>query len=165
MKWRARWYFIKPWKKLFSNLFSPWEKGVSLKCGNFCRSTPVFLKKSLQKSVLVQTNPYEWEQCSEVYFTWRGLPLTLLTFFYGYNAFGYICILFILKNKTISIHQLLYFGDMILNGISFDFCRKPRKVDFDLNSTFSLSYKISFADLRPLFMERIKFSKVVSYNN
>ncbi len=41
MKWRGRWYFIKPWKKFFSNLFSTWEKWVSLNCGNFCRTTHV----------------------------------------------------------------------------------------------------------------------------
>ncbi len=39
MKWRRRWYFIKPWKKFFSNLFSTWEKRVSLNCDNFCRTT------------------------------------------------------------------------------------------------------------------------------
>ncbi len=39
MKWRARWYFIKPRKKNFSNLFSTWEKCVSFNCGNFCRTT------------------------------------------------------------------------------------------------------------------------------
>ncbi len=49
----------------------------------------------------------------------------------------------------------LYFGDMFLNGISFYFYKKPRNVHFDLNSVFLLSYKISFADLRSLFMERI----------
>ncbi len=44
---------------------------------------------------------------SEVYFTWRRLFLTLLTYFYGYNAFGCIYILLTLKNKTkISIYQL-----------------------------------------------------------
>ncbi len=41
MKWRARWYFIKPWKKIFSNLFSTWEKCVSLNCGNFRRTTHI----------------------------------------------------------------------------------------------------------------------------
>ncbi len=39
MKWRARWYFIKPWKKVFSNLFSTWEKCVSLNYSYFCRTT------------------------------------------------------------------------------------------------------------------------------
>ncbi len=68
---------------------------------------------------------------SKVYFTWRRLLLTLLTSFYGYNAFGCIYILLTLKNKKqkISLHQLLYFRDMFLNGISFDFCKK---VHFDL---------------------------------
>ncbi len=46
---------------------------------------------------------------------------------------------------------------MFLNGISFDFCKKPRNVHCDLNSVFSLSYKISFADLWSLFMERITY--------
>ncbi len=41
MKWRGRWYFIKPWKNFFFNLFSTWEKWVSLNCGNFCRTTHV----------------------------------------------------------------------------------------------------------------------------
>ncbi len=39
MKWRGRWYFIKPWKKFSSNLFSTWEKYVSLNYGNFCRTS------------------------------------------------------------------------------------------------------------------------------
>ncbi len=39
MKWRGRWYFIKPWKKIFPDLFSTWKKCVSLNCGNFCRTT------------------------------------------------------------------------------------------------------------------------------
>ncbi len=43
MKWRRIWYFIKPWKKFFSNLFSTWEKCVSLKYGNFCRTTRIHL--------------------------------------------------------------------------------------------------------------------------
>ncbi len=60
-----------------------------------------------------------------------------------------------MKNKKISAHQLLYFGDMFLNGTSLDFCEKPRNIHFDLNSVFSLSYKISFADLRSLYMEHI----------
>ncbi len=41
MKWRAWWYFIKPWKKFSSNLFSTREKCVLLNCGNFCRTTHV----------------------------------------------------------------------------------------------------------------------------
>ncbi len=44
MKWRGRWYFIKLWKKLFSNLFSTWEKCVSLNCGNFCRTTHISIR-------------------------------------------------------------------------------------------------------------------------
>ncbi len=43
MKWRVRWYFIKPWKKNFPNLFSTWEKCVSLNYGNFCRTTHLHL--------------------------------------------------------------------------------------------------------------------------
>ncbi len=43
MKWRGRRYFIKPWKKFFSNLFSTWEKCVSLNCGNLCRTTHILL--------------------------------------------------------------------------------------------------------------------------
>ncbi len=100
---------------------------------------------------------------SEVYFARRRLLLTLLTSFYGYNTVGYIYILLTLKNKkkTISIHQLLHFRDMFLNGISLDFYKKTRNVRFDLNSVFSLSCKISFADLWSLFMER--FTYLVAY--
>ncbi len=113
-----------------------------------------YSQKVCSKSILNAQYVYE------VYFTWRRPLLTLLTFFYGYNAFGCIYILLILKNKTkISVHQLLYFGDMFLNGISLDFCKKPRNVHFDLNSVFSPSYKISFADLRSVFMERITIAK------
>ncbi len=49
---------------------------------------------------------------------------------------------------------------MFLNGIALNFCKKPRNVHFDLNSVFSLSFKISFADLRSLFMERITYGKI-----
>ncbi len=59
------------------------------------------------------------------------------------------------QKKKKSVYQLLYFGAMFLNGISLDFCKKPKNVHFDLNSVFSLSYKISYADLMSLFMERI----------
>ncbi len=52
---------------------------------------------------------------------------------------------------------------MFLNGISLNFCKKPRNVHFDLNSVFSLSYKISFADLRSLFMERITFINLLKW--
>ncbi len=42
---------------------------VSLKKNPYKSSKSVFLKKSVQKSVLVWTNPYEWEHsCRE----WRG---------------------------------------------------------------------------------------------
>ncbi len=94
---------------------------------------------------------------SDVHFTWRRVLLTPLISFYRYNAFGCIYILLTLKNKTkIYIYQLLYFGDMFLNGISLNFCRNPRNVHFDLNSVFiSLSCKISFANLWSLFIERI----------
>ncbi len=44
---------------------------------------------------------------------------------------------------------------MFLNYISLDFCKKPREVPFDLNFVFSLSCKISFADLWSLFTELI----------
>ncbi len=92
----------------------------------------------------------------QVYFTRRSLLLTLLTYFYGYNAFGCIYILPTLKNKTKnSIHQLLYFGYMFSNGISLRFCKKPGNIHLDLNSVFSLSYKISFADSKSLFMELV----------
>ncbi len=59
-----------------------------------------------------------------VCFTWRRLLLTLLTSFCRYNAFGCIYILLTLKNKKKkSVHQLLYFGDMFLDGIYLDFCK------------------------------------------
>ncbi len=35
--------FYKTMKKFFSNLFSTWEKCVSLNCGNFCRTTHIHL--------------------------------------------------------------------------------------------------------------------------
>ncbi len=50
---------------------------------------------------------------------------------------------------------------MFLNGISLSFCKKPRNVHFDLNSVFSLSCKINFADLWSLFMERITINHFV----
>ncbi len=89
---------------------------------------------------------------SEVNFTWRRLLFTLVTSFYGY--------LYFTRSKTKKSVQLLHFGDIFLNGISLDFCRNPRNVHFDLNSVFSLSYRISFADLCSLFMDRITYSKL-----
>ncbi len=83
----------------------------------------------------------------EVNFTWRGFLLTFLTSFYGYHAFGCIYIFTHTQKKKNSIHQLLYFRDMFLNGISLNFCKKPRIIHFDLKSVFSLSCKISSADL------------------
>ncbi len=53
MKWRGRWYFIKPWKNFFSNLFSTWEKCVSLNCGNFCRTTHIYEKSRKIKPQLI----------------------------------------------------------------------------------------------------------------
>ncbi len=90
-----------------------------------------------------------------------------MTFFYGYNAFGciYILVTFKNNNKKNSVYQLLCFGDTFLNGISPDFCKKPRNVHFDLNSVFSLSYKISFTNLRSLFIERITYILNIIYSN
>ncbi len=48
---------------------------------------------------------------------------------------------------------------MFLNGISLNFGKKPRNIDFDPNSVFLLSNKISYADLWSLFLERITFKK------
>ncbi len=60
------------------------------------------------------------------------------------------------QKKNFHFHlPILIFWDMFLNGISLDFCKKPRNIHFDLNSVFLLSYKISFADLWSLFMECI----------
>ncbi len=129
----------------------------------------IFGKKLILKHFMYRTIPKScvlgvfWtiQYVSEVYFIRRSLLLTLLTSLYGYNDFGCIYILLTLKNKKqkFSIHQPLYFGGMFLNGtISPDFCKKPRNFHFDLNSVFSLSYKISFADLRSLFTERITYS-------
>ncbi len=67
---------------------------------------------------------------------------TLLTSFYGYNAFGCIYIWLTLKNKKISLYQLLYFRDMFLNGISLNFCKKPRNVHFDLILFFHFPVKL-----------------------
>ncbi len=53
MKWRGRWYFIKPWKKFFSNLFSTWEKCVSLNWGNFCRTTLVHVGRVFSDLVVL----------------------------------------------------------------------------------------------------------------
>ncbi len=78
------------------------------------------------------------------------------TSFDGYNSFGCIYILLTFKNKKKKIClPILIFWRYVLEWYSLDFCKKPRNVHFDLNSIFSLSYKISFADLRSLFMERI----------
>ncbi len=60
MKWRGRWYFIWPWKKFFSNLFSTWEKCVSLNCGNFCRTTHV-LQKFLRKNEKWKVLSFKWK--------------------------------------------------------------------------------------------------------
>ncbi len=91
----------------------------------------------------------------DIYFTWRRLLLTLLTSFYRYNAFRCIYILFALRNRKKNFR--FFFWDLFLNGISLDFCKNPRNIHFDLNSTFSLSYKISFADVRSLFMKCVPY--------
>ncbi len=81
---------------------------------------------------------------SEVYFTWRRLLTTLLTSFYGYNAFGCICILLTFKkqNKKISVHQLLYFG--ICSWMVFLLISAKNQETLII---FSIFYKISFAGL------------------
>ncbi len=122
-----------------------------------------FGKKLILKHFMHRTIPKRYvlgvfwtaQYVSEVYFTWRRLLLTLLTSFYGYNAFRCIYILLNSKTKQKILFINSYFGDMFLNGISLDFCKKPKNVHFDLNSVFSLSCKISFGDLWSLFMERI----------
>ncbi len=72
-----------------------------------------------------------------------------------------------LKSANVNFEIVKYVvGDcLFLNGISLDFCKKPRNIHFDLNSVFSLSYKISLANLRSLFMERITFSFVYVNKN
>ncbi len=89
----------------------------------------------------------------------KKAPPYTFDIFLWYNAFRCIYILLTLKNKNkkISVHQLLYFRDMFLNGICLNFCKKARNVHFDLNSVFSFFCKISFADLWSLFMEHITF--------
>ncbi len=46
---------------------------------------------------------------------------------------------------------------MFLNGISLDFYKNQETSILTSILFFSLSYKISFADLRTLLMERSKF--------
>ncbi len=65
MKWRGRWHCMKPRKKYFSNLFSTWEKCVSLNCGNFCRTTHMSVDWSLWLKRLFTFfcgtwNPHMW---------------------------------------------------------------------------------------------------------
>ncbi len=68
----------------------------------------IFGKKFILKHFMHRTIPKRcvlgvfWpaQYVSEVYFTRRRLLLTLLTFFYGYIAFGCIYTLLTLKNKT-----------------------------------------------------------------
>ncbi len=115
----------------------------------------IFEEKFILKHFMYRTIPkrcvlgvlWTTQYVSKVYFTWRRLRVTLLTSFYGCNAFGCIYILLALKNKNISIHQLLYFGDMFWNVISLDFCKKPRNVHFDPNSVFSFSCFVDFWSL------------------
>ncbi len=126
------------WEKRFWNLWT-WFWG-------FLRKKLIlkyFMRRTISKRRVVGVF-WTTQYVSEVYLTWRRLLLTLLTYFYGYNAFGCIYILFTLKKKPekISIHQLLYFGDMFLNGISLNFCKKPRNVHFDLNLFFHFPTKL-----------------------
>ncbi len=93
----------------------------------------------------------------EIYFTWRRLLLTLLTSFYGCNAFGWIYILLSPKNKRKFRSPTPVFWDYVLQKYFSWFLQKTRNVHFDLNFIFSISYKISFTDLSSLFMERITF--------
>ncbi len=74
----------------------------------------------------------------------KKAPSHTLTYFYGYNAFWCIHILLTLKNKKkFCSPAVIFWGDMFSN------------VFLSMNSVFLLSYKISFADLRSLFMEHI----------
>ncbi len=67
----------------------------------------IFRKKLILKHFMYRTIPKRWilvvfwtaQYVYEVYFTWRRLLLSLLTSFYGCNAFGCIYILLTLKNK------------------------------------------------------------------
>ncbi len=67
------------------------------------------------------------------------------------------------QKQKIKLHSpTLIFWGLFLNGISLNFYRKPRNVHFDLTSVFSLSCKISLADLWSLFMECITFGTLFS---
>ncbi len=48
--------FYKTMKKNFSNLFSTWEKCVSLNCGNFCRTTRIHLVHKLTECTHLPSN-------------------------------------------------------------------------------------------------------------
>ncbi len=105
-----------------------------------------YSQKVCSRSILNHKTPF-WG----LFYTKKALFLHLCHLFMGITSSGVFIFYLHSTTKTkISIHQLLYFGDMFLNGISLDGCKKPRNGHFDLNSVFSLSYKISFADLRSL---------------
>ncbi len=90
-----------------------------------------------------------------VYFTWRRFLLILLTSFYGYNTFR--CIYTNSHSKT-KIKFPFTNSNILGYVLEWYFSRFPQKTkkhSFWPESVFSLSYKISFADLWPLFMERI----------
>ncbi len=129
----------------------------------------IFGKKLILKHFMHRTIPkrcvlgvfWSAQYVSEVYFAWRRLLLTLLTYFYGYIAFGCIYILLTLKNKKqkISLHQLLYFGD-VLKGISLDFCEQPRNVHFDLILFFHFPVKLVLPTYGPFSWSASHFQKI-----
>ncbi len=97
---------------------------------------------------------------SEVYFTWGRLLLTLWHLFMGITPLGVF--LFYSHSKT-KQKKCLFTNSSILEICSWMVfllicAKKPRNGDFDVNFIFSLSYKISFADLTSLLMECITYT-------
>ncbi len=142
------------WEKLFWNLWT-WFLG-------FLGEKLIlihFMHRTVPKRCVLGVF-WTAQYVSEVYFTRRRLLLTLLTYFYEYNAFGCIYILLTLKNKTKNFPFTNSYTLGIRSWMVFlsDFCKKPRNVHFDLNPVSSLFYENSFADVRSLFMRHITFS-------
>ncbi len=85
----------------------------------------------------------------EFTYSMSGMPGQLISLSLG-SQFGFLYII----THTQKQKKFLFTNSYILVicswMISLSSCKKPRSVDFELNSVVSLSYKISFADLRSL---------------
>ncbi len=132
----------------------------------------IFGKKLILKHFMHRTIP-KWcvlgvfwtaQYISNVYFTWWRLLLTLLISFMGITPLGVF--IFYSHSKTKKFRsQLLYFGGTFLNGISLDFCKKPKNIHFDLNLFFHLPTELVLQTYGPFSWSASQLSNIITSNS